>query len=251
MKSIQNRLMEIEGIHQVRIIYACESGSRAYGSETSYSDHDVKFIYHRDLRNYLRLTPKSEVLEQSDQNSLELHGWDLYKALDLFRKSNPSLYEMLYSPIVYKESIGLIKELRELTLTCYSLKKMAFHYLNMANTNTKKILANKLQGKVLIKTFFQAARAFLAVRFIVIKNQLPPVKMAELMNLQEVEYQTLFKAVLDSKRNEDNLKPAVINCLLEYMQTEQEKLQHKIPELPDKKVDEERLNHILWKLLGV
>lgn len=251
MTSILNRLTEIEEIYQVRIIYACESGSRAYGSETSFSDHDVKFIYYRDLKQYLRLTPKSDVIEDSGHNSLELHGWDLLKALDLFRKSNPTLYEMLHSPIVYRENNDLIKELRELAIKWYSLKRMSYHYLNMANTNTKKVLENKLQGTALIKTLFQATRAFLAVTFIVNKKQLPPIKMADLINMQQLDNQTLFHEILDAKRNEKSLSQAVIERLLDYMQTEQEELQQMIKNLPDQKVDEEPLNHILWKLLGV
>ncbi|QOR65190.1 nucleotidyltransferase domain-containing protein [Cytobacillus suaedae] len=251
MKSILNRLTHIEGSHQVRIIYACESGSRAYGSETSHSDHDVKFIYYRVLKYYLRLTPKSNVIEDLGHNSLEMHGWDLLKALDLFRKSNPTLYEMLHSPIVYRENNDLIEELRDLAIKSYSLKRMSFHYLNMANTNVKKILENKLQGTALIKTLFQAARAFLAVTFIVKQKQLPPIKMAELISPLPLDNQRLFLEILDAKRNNRFLTSAVIESLLEYMQTELEELQHIIKDLPDQKVDEEPLNHILWKLLGV
>lgn len=251
MISILNRLVEIEEIHDVRIIYACESGSRAYGSETSFSDHDVKFIYYRSLKNYLRLTPKCDVIEELSDDSLELHGWDLKKALDLFLKSNPTLYEMLHSPIVYRENKDIIEELRGLVIKWFSLKRMSFHYLNMANTNTKKILENKLQGTALVKTLFQAARAFLAVSFIVKEKQLPPIKMADLINQQPIGKQTYFQEILDAKRDNKFLASAVIEHLLNYIQTELEELRHIVKDLPDQKVDEEPLNQILWKLLGV
>ncbi|MBE4910201.1 nucleotidyltransferase domain-containing protein [Bacillus luteolus] len=251
MISIVNRLTEIEEIHDVSIIYAGESGSRAYGSETSYSDHDVKFIYYRSLKNYLRLTPKSDVIEELSHNSLELHGWDLKKALDLFRKSNPTLYEMLHSPIVYRENNDIIEELRGLVIEWFSLKRMSFHYLNMASTNTKKILENKLHDTVLIKTLFQAARAYLAVSFIVKEKQLPPIKMADLIRLQPIDKQTFFQEILDAKRNNKFLASASIESLLIYIQTELEELRHIVKDLPDQKVDEEPLNQILWKLLGV
>jgi uncharacterized protein len=251
MIPIQKKLTEIEKLEDVHIIFACESGSRAYGSDTSLSDHDVKFIYYRDIKSYFRLTPKKDVIDISEKGFLELHGWDLLKALDLFRKSNPTLYEMLHSPIVYKENVSLVMELRVLAAEWYSLRRMSFHYLNMTRTNTKKIIENKLEGKVLIKTLFQAVRALLAVTHIVNLNQLPPVKMVDLINLKPLENRDLFLKVLEVKRNENIASTTFIPSLLEYIRTEQERLQHIIIDLPDQRIDEEVLNRLLWKQHGM
>ena len=46
MKSrIERELKEIEKNNTVKIIYACESGSRAWGFPSANSDYDVRFIY--------------------------------------------------------------------------------------------------------------------------------------------------------------------------------------------------------------
>ena len=42
---IQRRLLEAETEHNVKVIYACESGSRAWGFASPDSDYDVRFIY--------------------------------------------------------------------------------------------------------------------------------------------------------------------------------------------------------------
>ena len=44
---IQEKLKEIEEKEQVAILYAVESGSRAWGIASPDSDYDVRFIYVR------------------------------------------------------------------------------------------------------------------------------------------------------------------------------------------------------------
>ena len=57
---IAKQLAQIEQEEQVRIIYACESGSRAWGFPSQDSDYDVRFIYVRPLSGICRL--KSNVM---------------------------------------------------------------------------------------------------------------------------------------------------------------------------------------------
>ncbi|WP_375437166.1 DNA polymerase beta superfamily protein [uncultured Hymenobacter sp.] len=41
---IQKALTQLELTHNLRILYACESGSRAWGFPSPDSDYDVRFI---------------------------------------------------------------------------------------------------------------------------------------------------------------------------------------------------------------
>lgn len=54
-KEIEEKLEEIEQKEQVRILYAVESGSRAWGFASPDSDYDVRFVYVRPQEAYLRL----------------------------------------------------------------------------------------------------------------------------------------------------------------------------------------------------
>jgi predicted nucleotidyltransferase len=74
------------------------------------------------------------VIELPIVDDLDINGWDIFKALNLFRSSNPPLLEWLQSPIVYMEEGELAKDLRSLAQTHYSAKRMTYHYLSMAKT---------------------------------------------------------------------------------------------------------------------
>ena len=65
MKStIQQELDLIEREEGVLILYACESGSRAWGFPSTDSDYDVRFIYIRPVDWYLSIFEKRDVIER-------------------------------------------------------------------------------------------------------------------------------------------------------------------------------------------
>ena len=72
---IQN-LKSLEKEENIRILYACESGSRAWGFPSSDSDYDVRFIYVREKDWYLRVDHEycRVVIEQPIDNLLDING---------------------------------------------------------------------------------------------------------------------------------------------------------------------------------
>jgi predicted nucleotidyltransferase len=104
-EEILSRIIEIEDEEGVRIFFACESGSRAWGFPSSDSDYDVRFLYLHPTEWYLsvNLEHKRDVIERPISGDLDINGWDLRKALILLRKGNPPLMEWLGSPIIYRE----------------------------------------------------------------------------------------------------------------------------------------------------
>ena len=54
-QAIKANLAEIEARENVRIVYACGSGSRAWGFPSSDSDYDVRLIYLHPLEWYLTI----------------------------------------------------------------------------------------------------------------------------------------------------------------------------------------------------
>ena len=104
VETIKQKLIEIEKKENVRIIYACESGSRAWGFASEDSDYDVRFVYVRQNQDYLRLDDTRDVIEAELNDVYDISGWDVQKLLRLLMKSNPTIFEWAASPIVYRTS---------------------------------------------------------------------------------------------------------------------------------------------------
>ena len=108
-QTILENLERIEAEHNVTILFACESGSRAWGFPSPDSDYDVRFIYAQKPASYIRVFDKRDVIEQPIDGLLDINGWDIKKALGLLRKSNPALMEWLSSPIIYRQhDVGIL-----------------------------------------------------------------------------------------------------------------------------------------------
>ena len=91
--AIRQKLTEIENRYNVCIFYACESGSRAWGFPSKDSDYDIRFLCLHPLEWYLSIFNKRDVIEEPLANNLDVSGWDIRKALQLYQKSNPPLLE--------------------------------------------------------------------------------------------------------------------------------------------------------------
>ena len=129
-KSVVNVLKDIEKEYKVRIIYAVESGSRAWGFDNEDSDYDIRFIFkYTNLSDYLRLSPKKEVITYED-GLYDIVGWDIRKAYFLHYKNNPSLREWMLSDYRYIDKENIFEY-----LPAFHLYGLLHHYFNMAKNN--------------------------------------------------------------------------------------------------------------------
>ena len=174
---IAQKLTDIERAQGVRILHAVESGSRAWGFASPDSDYDVRFIYVRDVSHYLKIEPTRDVIEWQLDETLDINGWDLQKALRLLHKSNPTLFEWASSPIVYKTTpdwARICAHFPEYFLSESGLR----HYLNMAEGNYREYLKQEM---VRIKKYLYVLRPLLACKWILARGTPPPMAFAQLV----------------------------------------------------------------------
>lgn len=177
---IQTALAQLEATHGIRILYACESGSRAWGFPSPDSDYDVRFIYCHPADWYLALDEGPDTLNFPVDDELDLAGWELRKALRLLRGSNAALFEWLQSPVVYHEALDFRARLAPLLPGAFNRKAGLHHYLGQLRRGVAEDLAGE---EVRLKRLFYALRAALAARWIRERQTVPPMEFAPLRAL--------------------------------------------------------------------
>ena len=172
------QLRSIETTHDVRVLFACESGSRAWGFASTNSDYDVRFLYVHPRDWYLSVADRRDVIEHPIADDLDISGWELRKALRLLRKSNPPLLEWLRSPTIYLETGATADRMRELAARQFSPIACYHHYLSMARTNHRRYLKG---DRIPTKRYLYVLRPLLAVQWLEQGYGLVPTEFQSLL----------------------------------------------------------------------
>jgi len=227
-EEVRRRLAGAEVEHVVKVLLAVESGSRAWGFASPNSDYDGRFIYVNRPDWYLSVEDRRDVIEYPIVDDMDVNGWDLRKALRLFRKSNPGFVEWLQSPIVYTETGSFRARALELLPHIYSVERGAYHYRSMAKTNFRGYLQAEM---VPLKKYFYVLRPLLSVRWLVEFQRPAPIEFQLL--LQMIDSEPSLRAAIDellavkSRSPEMGLAPQVpeIQSFIETELRQQEVLQ--------------------------
>ncbi len=171
----------MEDTHRVSVLYACEAGSRAWGFPSTDSDYDVRVVYvhPRDWYLSIDLARRDDTLDPPITDAIDLHGWDLRKALDLFRTTNPTLLEWLRSPIVYRADEAVMQHWRALIADYYAPAAVGRAYRGMARSIADQNLA---EAPIPHKAYLYVLRALLAVRWAERRADPIPVPIAPLLD---------------------------------------------------------------------
>lgn len=249
-ETILENLSRIEKEHGVRILYAVESGSRAWGFASRNSDYDVRFIYIHPLDWYLSIRDKRDVIEVPISDDLDISGWDLRKALGLFAKSNPPLLEWLGSPIIYHDKFCLAEQLRELLSTNFLQQRCMYHYLHMARGNYREYLKGEV---VRLKKYLYVLRPLLACLWVEKYGSMPPTEFSKLVSDAHlsVSLNAAIDELLAKKQAGDELDSApkvpILNEFIEQLLDHYSLLSCKRPLAV---VDHEHLDNLFQKMLA-
>src|SRR6266498_1888433 len=175
---IKNKLKEIEQSKSIKILYACETGSRAWGFPSPDSDYDVRFIYCHERDWYLSLNKHKDSIELMTNESFDISGWDLRKSLVLLKKSNVPLIERFRSPIEYFSVQGFKQEFKKLIQKYYSPIAVFYHHYSLAGKFREDINDRK---QIKLKSCFYLLRSLLSCNWIIKDKNVLPMHIEGLM----------------------------------------------------------------------
>ncbi len=193
-----------------------------------------------------------DVIEKMLPNDLDVSGWDIFKALRLFRTSNPPLLEWLHSPIIYWEKGDLAQTLREIAAVTFSPKRTAYHYVSMARKNYAVNIAGK--DAVTLKKYLYVIRPLFCVQWLEQYNSPPPTAFTEIRDGMELapEINKILEELLAKKREaKETDKFAPYLDLNAYLEAEIERAQTVCATLPDQRIETDILDALALRVLHV
>ena len=178
---IDRRLSSVSEEHAVRIPWAIESGSRAWGFPSPDSDYDCRFLFIRPREQYLSLWPARDVIETPLDKTYDVNGWDLAKTVRLVVKGNATAIEWLRSPIVYTGDEAFRDGLLTLADAVVERSAIGRHYLHVAN--------RQQAGAATLKRFFYVLRPAAALRWLEVHPHIavPPMDLPTLLAEGDVD----------------------------------------------------------------
>lgn len=198
-RTIQNRQKEIEDKHNVAILYACESGSRAWGFPSPDSDYDVRFIYVRTEESYLSVRDEKDFMDFPLNDELDVNGWDLRKTLGLIGKSNAVPAEWMQSPMVYYTRSNFAQEVLQLCKTYFCPRTYIHHYVGIARGAS----ATMCDGQLGVKTLFYILRPLLSALWCLQNRAVPPMHIQALLSLMPTDLQGQVLSLIELKASAD------------------------------------------------
>lgn len=202
---IADTLQLIERAHNVKILFACESGSRAWGFASPDSDFDVRFIYihhpewYLHVPRYLKSTQPRDTIEHGIEKTaigdFDINGWDLRKALGLMAQSNLTMLEWLGSPIHYRRDDNFHSGALSLGKHLFDAERCRLHYLSMADNNWNSLNAMAQDDTVPYKKYLYMARSLCAAKFVTEYRSMPPTSFIRL--LERIDIGPVLRAEIE------------------------------------------------------
>ncbi|WP_029137121.1 nucleotidyltransferase domain-containing protein [Nakamurella lactea] len=172
-------LDDVEREHDVRIVFACESGSRGWGFASPDSDYDVRFIFVHRLDWYLSVDRLRNVIELPINDVYDVNGWDLRKTLGLLKRGNATVMEWLNSPVVYRADQQFVTEIREVAQQVHRPERSFYHYSHMGRRHSRAVLD---VDQVKLKKYLYALRSLLSARWVALGMGPAPMRFTELVD---------------------------------------------------------------------
>lgn len=216
--AIRAALRSIETEHDIKILMAVQTGSRAWGLESRQSDWDVSFIYIHKPEWYSQEGGHRCVIEQVFPGNIDIYGWELSDALHHLEEGNPTMFEWLNTYDKYIIDDSFWKEMQTIREDYLSSAQAISYYYQIYTNNNGRLLNQK--GN--LKTFLYYLRGVLICKYIESKGTLPSTYFDGLVRatVDDPEIRGKINALVKTMRSGKDADNLVIDAeLIEYANT--------------------------------
>lgn len=241
---IINKLRKIEEENNIEILFAVESGSRAWGFASPDSDYDIRFVYKHKKDWYLNLWEQKDTIEFMTPEDLDGSGWDVSKALKLLAKSNASLLGWIFSPVIYLDNYNVLAQFKSLAYQEFNPVGGFHHYHSMSKNYQEELRKQEVN----LKRFFYALRTSLSAKWILDKGTVSPVCFYELFELLDDGIIQKIEILIEVKKSESEGFTQKINKdLVSFVQETIEENERLRKGLQTKRPDYQKFNDLFLK----
>lgn len=202
-EEIIKKLKELEKREGIEIILAVESGSRAWGFAGKDADYDIRFVFKRRLKDYLRINKLPRDYEWTD-GLLDFQGMDIFKFFELVNDSNMNMIDWLQETgdMVYINKIKDKEKILEIIKKYFSRRTYIAHNYGLCKKNYYKYFIKHGDFEPTAKRFVYCLRALFSVEYCERFDTIAPINFDELvkrLNLKKEEQEELDR-LMEIKR---------------------------------------------------
>ena len=245
---IMQMLKELERKEDCKILFAAESGSRAWGFASSDSDYDIRVIYVKPEAWYWDITEKkADTFAAMLPDDLDVSAWELRKTLQLFSKCNPSLNEWLGSPIIYYAEEEFFAEMKRLLPQFFNPVRAGHHYLALAENSWATINENK---EITLKKLFYALRGLFCAMWSAKFKAMPPTEFDKLL-IPELMPDEILQLIPELKAQKQQVNEKAVmplpETLYNFYTNQKEQTLQQLAGMKYQHPDNSELNQLLQK----
>ena len=222
--SIKESLIALAKREKMSLLWAVESGSRAWGFASPDSDYDVRGIYVFAPEQYLKIFPPRESIEFISDKWFDLGLWDMRKVARLLQRVNPVIYEWFNSKIIYYKNEFFAEHFGSLLDFYFEPNAFIYHYRGIAKGAMARMQIESLAAKELetqeysLKKFFYLLRSLLAANFVLQEGKIPPIEIDKLLQNHSPELKEEIAQLITIKAEQnESYKHKISANLWEFM----------------------------------
>lgn len=243
MDVIQHKLSTIEQSNHITILFAIESGSRAWNYATEKSDYDIRGVFCYKPEKYMSITSCKEEIKCNVDDKYDYVLWDIRKFIRLFQVSNLSVYEFVHSPIVYLNRDNWLNKFKELVIINFDKPSLESHYFNMFKGNYHTHFRDLT--KVSPKKYLNVIRGYLC--YLSLTNGILPLnRIEEMLDYLDLSLVKFTNNVLELKKQGSaeplNLPTKINDILVKRMEL-------KISTIKPKIMEDEVLDQMVYEII--